>query len=155
MKTDCIAKPGRGSRCALIFWICLLTVLAGACTNEAGKRVWVFKPILVKNFDPPEAFALMKENRGNPDFVILDVRTPAEFSRGSIEGAANLNYYSDNFRDELSRLDKDKTYIVYCRTGMRSGNVFEMMKEMGFKAVYQISGGIERWLADDLPVVHE
>jgi rhodanese-related sulfurtransferase len=83
------------------------------------------------------------------------VRTPAEFSRGRIEGSVNLDYYADNFGEELSRLNKNKTYVVYCRTGMRSGNVFEMMKEMGFKAVYQISGGIERWLADDLPVVHE
>jgi rhodanese-related sulfurtransferase len=155
MKTDRIARPGRGSRYALILWICLLTVLAGACTHGAGKRAWVLNPVLVKNVDPPEAFALIEENRGNPDFVILDVRTPTEFSRGRIEGAVNLNYYSDNFREELSRLDKNKTYVVYCRTGMRSSNVFEMMKEMGFKAVRQISGGIERWLADDLPVIHE
>lgn len=155
MKSDGIAGSGKRSLYALILCVCLLTVLTGACTHGAGKRAWVFKPVLVKNVDPPEAFSLIEENKGNPGFVILDVRTPEEFSRGRIEGAVNLDYYSEYFREELDRLDKNKTYVIYCRTGMRSGHVFEMMKEMGFKAVYQISGGIERWLADDLPVVRE
>ena len=155
MKTHGNKRAGRSVRYALILCVCLLMALAGACTHGAGKRAWVLKPALVKNVDPPQAYALIEENRGNPDFVILDVRTPGEFSRGRIEGAVNLDYYSESFREELGRLDRNKTYVVYCRTGMRSGNVFETMKEMGFKAVYQISGGIERWLADDLPVVHE
>jgi len=155
MKTDGNKRAGRGVRYAVTLCICLLMAISGACTHGAGKRAWVLKPALVKNYDPPQAYALIEENRGNPDFVILDVRTPAEFSRGRIEGAINLNYYSENFREELGRLDKGKTYVVYCRTGMRSGNVFDMMKEMGFTAVYQISGGVERWLADELPVVQE
>jgi rhodanese-related sulfurtransferase len=150
-----MVNRGKGSRYALIFWVCGLAMLAGACAHEAGGRAWVHKSVLVKNIDPVEAFAVIKENKGNPDFVVLDVRTPAEFSHGRIEGAVNLNYYSENFKEELGRLDKDKTYVLYCRTGLRSGNVFDMMKEMGFKAVYQISGGIERWLADDLPVVYK
>ena len=155
MRTEGPANSASRGRYSLILLACALVILAGACTHGFGKRSWVRKPVLVKNFDPPEAFALIEENRGNPDFVILDVRTPGEFSRGRIEGAVNLDYYSERFREELSRLDRNKTYVVYCRTGMRSSNVFDMMKEMGFTSIYQISGGIERWLADDLPVVRE
>jgi len=63
-----------------------------------------------------DAYTLIQKNKGNPDFVILDVRTPAEFADEHIENAINLDYYSETFRDDLNKLDKTKTYLIYCRT---------------------------------------
>jgi len=106
---------------------------------------------IIESITPKEAYTLIQNNKGNPDFVILDVRTPAEFADEHIENAVNLDFYSENFRDDLNKLDKSNTYIVYCRTGSRSGKSLEIMKELGFREVYNISGGIVGWKAEGLP----
>jgi len=110
---------------------------------------------LTENITPREAFTLIENNRDNPNLVIIDIRTPKEFEEEHIEGAMNLDYYSDTFGDELNKLDKNKTYLVYCQTGRRSERAFDLMKEFGFREIYNISGGIIDWKADGLPAVKE
>jgi rhodanese-related sulfurtransferase len=92
-----------------------------------------------------EAYELIQKRNGNSDFVILDVRTPGEFETGHIENAVNIDFYADNFQAELDRLDKRVTYLIYCRTGARSGSTLGMMKDMGFRSVYDLQGGITKW----------
>jgi len=99
----------------------------------------------IKNINTEKANELMEQRNGDQDFVILDVRTPGEFSEGHIENAVNLDFHADAFADELESLDKKKTYLIYCRTGGRSGNALKMMKEKGFKDVYNMEGGITDW----------
>ncbi|NPV63451.1 MAG: rhodanese-like domain-containing protein [Methanotrichaceae archaeon] len=77
--------------------------------------------------------------------AILDVRTPEEYSSGHLEGAANLDFRSPSFRDSLTNLDKKRAYLVYCRTGIRSGRALVIMADLGFSEVYNLSGGIFRW----------
>ena len=120
----------------------LLFVLASAVTLTAK----------MKNVDTKKANELIEERDGESDFVILDVRTPKEFTDEHIENAMNMDFYADAFPDELEALDRDKTYLIYCRTGGRSGSTFKMMKELGFRNVYNMKGGIERWRAS-FPVV--
>src|SRR5665811_718827 len=64
----------------------------------------------VTDFSASEAHALIQQNGDNPDFVILDVRRPDEYAEGHIEGAVNLNYQDESFRDNLGDLDLDDTY---------------------------------------------
>jgi len=92
-----------------------------------------------------EAIGLIQANEGNPDFVILDVRTSSEYAAGHIESAMNLDYYSNSFQHDLGMLDKEKTYLVYCLTGYRSGLAMDMMEDLGFEYVYGLSGGVEDW----------
>jgi rhodanese-related sulfurtransferase len=94
----------------------------------------------------------MKNNRNNSDFLILDVRTPKEFKGEHILGAKNLNYYSNTFRDDLNKLDKNRRYLVYCRSGRRSGIALSLMKTLDFKEVYNVLGGIIAWKKDGLPL---
>ncbi|MBD3749304.1 MAG: rhodanese-like domain-containing protein [Sphingobacteriales bacterium] len=75
---------------------------------------------------------------------LLDVRTPAEFQSGNIPGSINLDVMSPNFVHEMEKLDKSKTYFVYCRSGNRSGNAVNMMKKAGFNA-FNLIGGIGAW----------
>jgi rhodanese-related sulfurtransferase len=82
------------------------------------------------------------------------VRTPKEYTAGHLSGAINLDYYSNNFRTDLEQLDKSKTYLIYCRTGRRSGVTLNMMRELGFSGVYDIAGGIKAWLAKGLPYLN-
>lgn len=77
--------------------------------------------------------------------VILDVRTPGEVSQGMISGAQHIDFYADNFKDELKKLDKDKPVLVYCAAGGRSAQAQAMMKDMGFKEVYNLLGGYTAW----------
>jgi 3-mercaptopyruvate sulfurtransferase SseA len=57
------------------------------------------------------------ENQNDPDFVIIDCRTPEEYAGGHIEDSVNIDYRSDAFGDELEKLDRDRTYLIYCRSG--------------------------------------
>lgn len=80
-----------------------------------------------------------------PDTVIIDVRTAGEFASGKIRGAKNLDIISPAFANQVKNLPKDKTYLLYCRSGKRSGQACEIMTEMGFEKLKNLSGGIMRW----------
>ncbi len=64
--------------------------------------------------------------------VLLDVRTPGEFAEGHLDGAINIDVQSADFEAQLGRLDPDVPYIVYCRTGNRSGQAIDRMEAFGF-----------------------
>jgi rhodanese-related sulfurtransferase len=108
---------------------------------------------ILKDIPPGEAHAMIQNNKENQSFVILDVRTPQEYAEGRIENSFIIDFYSPTFKDELDRLDKSKTYLIYCRTGNRSGKTLPVMKKLGFKEVYNMSGGIVQWEAEGLPTV--
>lgn len=90
---------------------------------------------------------------GSGDYILLDIRTPGEFASGYIEGAINIDYYESNYRAELAKLDRDKVYIIYCRSGNRSGKSLSIMKSLGFKTVYNVLGGINRWKSNGYRLV--
>lgn len=102
---------------------------------------------------PKEASALIGENAGKGDFIVLDVRTPGEFAAGHIAGAVLVDYRSPGFREEIAGFDRAKTYLVYCRTGSRSARALEIMKELGFRSYYHLTGGMVGWLDAGLPAV--
>lgn len=83
--------------------------------------------------------------RGNTNHVVLDVRTPNEFAAGHVPGAVHLEWTSRDFERNLSRLDKDKTYLVYCASGFRSARAVGKMRQMGFKDLYDYTGGWSEW----------
>lgn len=73
--------------------------------------------------------------------IILDVRTQREFDYGHVENAIVVDIYKRSFREEISKLDKNKTYFVYCKTGIRSRSAVNYMMQSGFKKVCNIEGG--------------
>jgi len=94
---------------------------------------------------PEAAHGLIEANRANPDFVVLDVRTPTEVAEGHLASAINLDFHSEGFRQHLVALDRQKTYLIYCRSGVRSDRTLAIMQEMGFSHAYNLLGGISRW----------
>lgn len=104
------------------------------------------------DIDPNSAFKMIQENKDNPNFILMDVRTPAEFEEAHIEGCILINYQAPDFRDKLQELDKNKSYLVYCRSGMRSAGSVAEMNKMGFQDVYNMTGGIMGWESCGLPV---
>ena len=127
-------------------------VLTGGCAGN-GTANQPTSTQIIKDVRSPAAFTLIQDNRNNPDFVILDVRTEDEFTQGHIENAVNIDFYSETFQDELDSLDKDKKYLVYCQSANRSGNAIKIMEELGFREVYNMLGGIALWQAQNYPVV--
>jgi len=86
--------------------------------------------------------------------ITLDVRTPGEFAEGHIEGAQLIDFQSGNFENEISSLDKNATYAVYCRSGNRSGQAVKVMHDAGFHNVYNLNGGVIDWANAGLPLVN-
>ncbi len=126
--------------------LCLLLILFLVQTfSVAGEGI-------LKTISPKEASDLIAKHKNNADFIILDVRTPREFKSGHIEKAILLDYYSKTYTDELTRLDKTKTYLIYCRSGNRSGKTLNLIKNMGFSRVYNMDKGINGWRSKGFPV---
>ncbi|RED48305.1 rhodanese-like domain-containing protein [Seonamhaeicola aphaedonensis] len=76
---------------------------------------------------------------------LIDVRTPKEFEEGHIKNANNIDFYSETFKEEITKLDPNKTLLLYCRSGGRSGKTSKILQELGFKKVYDLEGGILKW----------
>lgn len=86
-----------------------------------------------------------KEMMTKDNTMILDVRTPQETAEGMIEGAIEIDYKADGFDAKLDQLDKNKTYLVYCKSGGRSGRTANKMIDKGFKNVVNLKGGYTAW----------
>ncbi len=110
--------------------------------NEEGLKELNDEQI-IENISPEQAYKMMEVNAGNNKFIILDLRTPKEYEVEHIDKSKNIDFYSENFRNELNNLDKENTYIIHCRSGSRAAKTLPIMKESGFKKVYNIQGIIQ------------
>ena len=88
-----------------------------------------------------------------PDVQLVDVRTPEEFSEGHLENAINIDVTADDFDAKVVGLDKEKPVMVYCKSGGRSAKASARLKELGFKNISDLEGGITNWTNEDKPVV--
>ena len=140
---------------AFIINTILVSILASASFFGCNKKESIasVENSVYENITPKKAKDMIRANSGNESFIILDIRTPEEYETGYIEGAVNTDYYSDTFRKNLSKMQKNRTYLVYCRSGNRSGKTFEIMKELGFEQVYNMTGGMNDWMAEGFPVI--
>lgn len=87
--------------------------------------------------------------------VILDVRTPEEVAEGHLAGAKNIDVQDELFQQNIEQLKKNKTYLLYCRTGKRTAVAGAKMKVAGFKKVYMMDGGITSWKEKGKPVTND
>lgn len=85
--------------------------------------------------------------------VVLDVRSSGEYIGGHIEGALNIDVEGMTFDGDIAKLDKTKTYAVYCHSGRRSGIAVGKMKDAGFTSLFNLDGGVEAWQSAGLGLV--
>ena len=102
----------------------------------------------VSHVDPVGATKLLSTKK----VVILDIRTPEEFTAGHLAGAKNVDFKAADFEKRLSELDRAAVYLVHCQTGRRSTNSLETFKKLGFKSVVHLDGGYRDWAAQGNPV---
>lgn len=77
------------------------------------------------------------------EYTLIDIRTLEEINKGKIKNTAlEIDFYAETFKNDINSLDKSKKYLVYCRSGNRSGKTMSLMKELNFENAYHLSGGI-------------
>lgn len=119
----------------------LLLLISYLCLLGCDKTLGNYEVISSES-----AYEMLK----NENIQLIDVRTPKEYKEGFIKNAKNIDYFSENFLNEISKLDKHTPLILYCRSGKRSGKSAKKISELGFKKVYDIEGGILKWKSKGL-----
>lgn len=77
--------------------------------------------------------------------TLVDVRTPEEFSQGALPNAVNISVTAISFPFDISKLDKEKPVMIYCKAGSRSARAALAMKALGFSTIYELDGGYLAW----------
>ncbi|SHK33881.1 rhodanese-like domain-containing protein [Rhodothermus profundi] len=122
----------------------LLLLLPGlqACTpqrasTQSAPATEQANPAVIVRLSAEEFLA-----RYTPEAVILDVRTPEEFAQGHLKGARNVNVLAADFRERIQalNLDPNAPVYLYCRSGRRSQRAAEILRDMGFRKLYNIGG---------------
>lgn len=93
--------------------------------------------------------ALMDSLKGE---VLIDLRTPEELRKGKIAGAVVINFFGDDFEPAIEALDPNKTYLLYCASGGRSGETAQLLEKKGFKKIYNLETGFNGWTREKMPV---
>ena len=113
------------------FLILFSTVIAMAACNAQTSGV--------QNLEQNKLEEKLKED----NVVLIDLRTPGEVAAGYIpEASFFININASDFEQKIAELDTTKTYVMYCRSGARSGRAANYMVQHGFKTVYNLQGGI-------------
>lgn len=81
----------------------------------------------------------VKTVNNSTNLILLDVRTAEEYSSGSIPNSINIDVLSSDFKSKIELLDKNKEYLVYCRSGNRSSIASSIMSTNGFIKIYNLN----------------
>lgn len=127
-----------------------LAVLSGCGSDDAaptgGSVVGAVAPASLVSAQ--RAFELAAD----PGITVIDVRTPEEFAEGHLAGATMIDFQNPTFADEVAELDRSGRYLVYCRSGNRSAQAVDVMRQLGFGELYDMDGGIIAWTEAGLPL---
>ena len=129
----------------LIIVLAISVSVAFSCnsnTQAQAESTELQEALITKNVSAADFQALIN-NKTNA--IILDVRTPKEVAQGIIKDAEKIDFYNENFKAELDKLDKSKPVLIYCRSGRRSAIAMATMRDLGFSEVYNLQGGIIEW----------
>lgn len=109
-------------------------------TNEGNDNEGI-----IKRVEAVEFARIMKQNEP----FVIDVRTPEEYSQGYLPGAVNIDYQSSDFAQQITALDREENYAIYCGQGTRSKEVLKLMELWDFENVVELKGGIKAWRTED------
>jgi rhodanese-related sulfurtransferase len=119
----------------LLFWLCGIT----ACFTVRSNNGFSYSKL-----SPQEYEAVLKDSS---NYYLVDVRTAAEYKRAHLPGAVNYSYLNFHIGRDIDSLDRNKLVLVYCQTCHRSPLAARKMKHMGFRKVYDLKGGYQKWAA--------
>ncbi|MDD4503043.1 MAG: rhodanese-like domain-containing protein [Clostridiaceae bacterium] len=123
-----------------VITILILTIILAGCASTQGENV----KNTYENISAKEAKEIMDEKNG---YIILDVRTEAEYDQGHIPNAVLLPNETIGTEEIDILPDKDQLILVYCRSGNRSKQAAAKLVNLGYTNVYEF-GGIIDWPYD-------
>ncbi|RLF58776.1 MAG: rhodanese-like domain-containing protein [Thermoplasmata archaeon] len=137
---------------ALIGVVLISIVILQGCTTTEDDSPYSKTQTLL-DITAIESYYLIQNNTENPNFIIIDIRTPEEYESGHLADSIIIDYYESTFEKDIDQLDKEKTYLIYCRTGRRTGLAMDIMEDLNFLNVYNMLGGITQWETEGLPII--
>jgi rhodanese-related sulfurtransferase len=127
--------------------VLLLALVVAACGGSTAVQADPFVRVGASQF------AELAQEAPDQGWSLIDLRTNEEVAAGFIEGSSQIDFYAPDFEARLDALPKDVPYLIYCNSGNRSGTTLRIMKDLGFEQVTELEGGIQAWIASDLPLV--
>lgn len=125
-----------------IYLLLILSLYLFSCGNEEGK---------IEMIAPEQVVEAVNTEK---NLQLIDVRSNAEYAVSHLKDAQNICVTNDDFKEKVATLDKDKPVYVYCKKGGRSAQAALILKEMGFKEVYDLQGGLENWELQGMETVN-
>lgn len=124
-------------------------LLLTACESKPEPKVEKEEVVIVQNISPQE----FQDKISNGEVQLIDVRTQKEFEAGHIKNAENLDILNGQLLTGIRDLDETKPIYVYCKAGARGIKAGQLLKENGFKTIYNLKGGTSAWEGAKLPLV--
>lgn len=125
----------------LIFGLVIASLSVSCQETNQSKDIQVISPQEVRD-------AVYDDN----SHQLIDVRTVDEFKEGHLKNAQNICVTDGDFEENVAKLDKDQPVYLYCRSGKRSAKAAEILKDLGFKEIYDMDGGILNWKSENLEI---
>ena len=125
-------------KAVFLFGLTLILFFTACKDNSLAQGIKVLKPVE------------FQEAAKNNDIQLVDARTTKEFEEGHLKGALNIDVLKSDFSAEAEKLDLEKPVYVYCRSGKRSATAALILKDMGFKEIYDMEGGYLLWESEVL-----
>lgn len=107
------------------FILSLFIIFIISCSNKGYKNINLKKAVKTINT--------------STNLILLDVRTAEEYSSGYIPNSINIDVLSSDFKSKIELLDKNKEYLIYCRSGNRSTIASSIMATNGFIKIYNLN----------------
>lgn len=139
--------------CGYMLRNALFAAMAATALNACSQKPagsGLTRSVEVTNLSTTSFADSLKSTSGH---IVLDVRTPEEFRSGYLAGAVNMNINDPDFAQQIARLDTAQPVYVYCLAGSRSARAADLLKDLGFPAVYNMEGGISRWRGENREII--
>lgn len=139
--------------------VAITSISLFACSNTTKNEEAVQDNTVTSNTVQTESKAINNKNvteikeifdKNDKDTIFIDVREPFEWADGVIPNAQKISL--GNLGNELSKLDKNKNYVLVCRSGSRSSKAYKQMQEAGFSNLTNLDGGMMDWYAKNYPI---
>ncbi len=134
-----------------LFFLCGFLAACGdtAPSTESADKMLPESTTISEKLNAEEFHAKMNKISNEQ---VVDVRSIEELvETGKIAGAKHIDYHGAKFNSQIDELDKNRPIMVYCKSGGRSGKTAKMLKQMRFKEVYDMKGGMNSWQAKNMP----
>ncbi len=146
--SGCVASVGAGDTEKTVDPCFMPEVFSECCSDNCRESVGT----TICNLDS-ESLSIPVMLNKDAGIVLIDIRTNEEYMKYHIPGAVNYDYTDPFFIENLAQLNRTEPVIIYCRTGVKSGNTVPIMQELGFLCVFNMENGIEEWIRDGFPVI--